>query len=302
MQGGKMELIIAGATSYIGRSFICSYYKKHKILALGRDEKELHMLFDKLEVEYMTYDSFFKCNSSLVNYNYLINFAFPRNSDIQSIIKAFDFTSMLYNNCADFGVKKIINISSQSVYDYKRGTPATEDDLPKPFSLYGIAKYYSEAYLMEFSIKYNVDYLNIRLGSVIGPGFNQRFINKLIINFMNRNPIEIIDNGYKHSFIFIDDLVKNLNQVILSDIKWNDNYNLGSDNYYTISEVMNMIMKIVSNGKPDIISKKESIDKIPFTNRISNDKIKKFLDNYYDISLEEAISKLCLHQSKLYLC
>lgn len=297
-----MELIIAGATSYIGRSFICSYHKKHTILALGRDEKELHMLFDKLEVEYMTYDSYFKCNSSLVNYNYLINFAFPRNSDIQGIIKAFDFTGKLYNNSVNLGVNKIINISSQSIYDYNRLIPATEDDLPKPFSLYGIAKYYSEAYLREFSIKKDIEYLNIRLGSVIGPGFDQRFINKLINNYIHNNPIEITDNGYQHSFIFIDDLLENLNQVILSDIKWNDNYNLGSDNYYTISEVMNMIMKIVSNGKPDIISNKESIDKIPFTNRISNDKIKKFLDNYYDISLEEAIRKLCLHQSKLYLC
>lgn len=297
-----MELIVAGATSYIGKRFISFYHNKYRILALGRNENKLRKLFSKLEVEYMTYDSFFRNNGIVKDDKILINFAFPRNPDIDNIIQVFDFTSMLYSISVNFGVNKIINISSQSVYDYKRVIPATEDDLPKPFSLYGIAKYYSESYLCEFSMKNNIEYLNIRLGSVIGPEFNQRFINKLIINFMNGNPIEIIDNGYKHSFIFIDDIVQNLNQVILSDIKWNDNYNIGSDNYYTISEVMNMIMKIVSNGKPDIISKKESIDKIPFTNRISNDKIKKFLDNYYDISLEGAISKLCLHQSKLYLC
>lgn len=293
-----MELIIAGATSYIGEKFISLYHTKYKILALGRNEKELSKLFSKLEVEYMTYESFFTNDSININDKTLINFAFPRNSDSQDLIEAFNFTETLYNNSVRSGVNKIINMSSQSIYDYERLKPAKETDLPKPFSLYGIAKYYSEAYLREFSLKNNIKYLNIRLGSVIGPGFNQRFVNKLIINFLNGNPIEIIDNGYQHSFIFIDDLLKNLNQVIISDINWNDTYNLGSDNYYTISDVMDMIEKVIPDGKSHIISKKESIDKKPFTNRISNDKIKQYLDYYYDINLEEAIKRLYTYQIK----
>lgn len=291
-----MELIIAGATSYIGERFISHYYQKYKILALGRNEEKLSKLFSKIDVKCITYESFFKEDIVDTNDKILINFAFPRSSETQDLIEAFNFTETLYTNSLKKGVSKIINISSQSIYDYERLRPATENDLPKPFSLYGIAKYYSEAYLREFSVKNNIEYLNIRLGSVIGPGFNQRFVNKLILNYMNGNPIEIIDNEYKHSFIFIDDLLKNLDQVILSDIKWNDSYNLGSDNYYTISNVIDMIEKVVPDKNSHIISKKESLDKKPFTNRISNDKLKQYLDCYYDLSLEEVIKSIYTYE------
>lgn len=287
-----MELIIAGATSYIGERFISNYHSKYKILALGRNKKELSKLFSKFEVECMTYESFFNDDSVFINDKTLLNFAFPRNSDTQNLIEAFDFTENLYTNSVKSGVNKIINISSQSIYEYKRLSPAKESDLPKPFSLYGIAKYYSESYLQEFSNKYNIDYINIRLGSVVGPGFEQRFINKLINRYINNEKIEIMENDYQHSFIYIDDLIKNLDLLLSSDIKWNDTYNMGSDYYYTITDVMCTIEDVTNVNRSNEVHYFKSNIKKGYTNRISNERIKDHIKVYNDSNLKQIITRL----------
>ena len=72
---------------------------------------------------------------------------------------------------AKYGVKKVIFSSTGgAIYgdDVKR-IPTDEEELPKPLSPYGIAKYATENYLRFFSSEFGIKYTALRYANVYGP-------------------------------------------------------------------------------------------------------------------------------------
>lgn len=288
-------IVVSGVSGYVGNNFIKEADTRYNIIALGRNKERLKQIQTANEHKFLTYEEFFEEQEKLDGNTIFINFAFPRTQETKELIEALNFTEKVYKKVLDLGVKHFINISSQSIYDYTRNYPAKETDLPHPFDLYGVAKVYSEKYIEDFSKKYDANYINIRLGSVIGPGFNQRFVNKLAKKVVNNEDIQIMDNEYKHSYIFIDDLVKNICSILDSNIEWNTDYNLGSDQKYTISEVMDKILDISKDYK-GTINKTEASIKKPYTNNVDNGKINKFISPYFDTLIDDAISKIYIYE------
>ena len=177
----------------------------------------------------------------------LVNLAFPRKSDPELLFNIFDFTYDIYSKCQQWGVKKIINISSQSVYDRKRMTPAKETDLVKPFSLYGLGKKYVEDWTSEFSQKNGLKYINLRLGSVIGPEFHARILNRLCKQAMETHDLQIKESEIQFSFIYIEDVIDSLIASLeIADQDWNEIYNVGAATAVTLTEVAQEIARQLS--------------------------------------------------------
>src|SRR5690606_28308929 len=79
----------------------------------------------------------------------------------------------LYENCKQFGVKKIIFASSGgTVYGEQREFPCDETHSTNPVSPYGIGKLTNEYYLYYYKQVYNIDYVALRYGNVFGPRQN----------------------------------------------------------------------------------------------------------------------------------
>jgi len=116
-----------------------------------------------------------------------------------------------------YNIKKIIYISSGSVYNESNNYPSKESDPCNPLNPYSIAKYASERYLMFFCKNHNINYTILRYSNVYGPrqnilgesGVIPIFINKLI---KNQSPVIYKFNnnmkGMIRDYIFVDDVAR----------------------------------------------------------------------------------------------
>lgn len=283
------KIIISGASGYIGKIFIEKYLNDFEIIAVVRDKNKLKEFDNRIKI--FEIEAFFEENN--LRADYLLNLAFPRKSEIDILLDSFDFTYRLLDKSRELGVKNIINISSQSVYDINRKEEAFETDLVRPFSLYGISKIYMEKYFEDYAKKYNLNYLNLRLGSIIGIGFEQRFINKFILKYLNDEEININENGQKFSFLNVMDACEAISEIIKSEnIKLNEVYNIGALDEYYISDVVKSIEKIVRHKFNSTINIENSNQQEKKTNKVNIEKLLKEINWKPKYKLDESIKEI----------
>lgn len=291
------NIIIAGASGYVGKSFLSEIGKLEDInaIALCISKEEFAGFEISSNIKVLTNEEFFNLNNlfeNINNENYLINFAFPRKDNINDIVDAFEYMYKLYAKSFELGAKYIINTSSQSVYDINRKKAAKETDLLKPFSVYGLAKIFTEKYTKDFCINNNIKYINIRLASIIGPGFEQRIVNKLINQYLNNENIDLIEKEEVFSYLNVSDAVKGYIAILTSkNIIWNKEYNLGINENYTITDILNLIKNVTEfeyKGKINIL--KELPNKR--TNEVNIEEFKKNINWKPKMYLNDSVKEI----------
>lgn len=182
--------------------------------------------------------------------NLLVHCAFPRDNDGCSLAKGLEFTSGLFaaarNNCS------IINISSQSVYSQTKDRPALECDSVCPQSPYGVAKYASE--LMLGSLRGGLQFTSIRLASLLAPGFDARFVNKMIRAGHSSGRIRIAGPNNIFGFMSVEDAADAICSMVptVNESAWKPVYNLGpSAKGLSLRQIGNEIqLELIHNGRP----------------------------------------------------
>lgn len=266
------KIIISGSSGQIGNQLLDILIDTdYEIYALTTDLNKLSKYKHKNVIAMLNND-FLKSELDL-NDSIFINLAFPRRNDINLINSALEMTRNMYKKLKKNKCKKLINISSQSIYDKDRTKPANEDDYPIPFNLYGYAKFYFEKFTEEYSKDNNIDFINLRLASVVGPNTDVRINNILISKYMNDEDIEINLNKQRYSYIDIIDVARALKDIIdqPNRLDWNTSYNLGSHYYYSESEIFDSIKRNIEHDyKGNLIYVKNDIS---ITNQLSLDKL-----------------------------
>lgn len=142
-------------------------------------------------------------------------------------------------------VKKVILISSRAVYG--EGLYKKETDELKPVSIYGITKQVQEQ-LVKNSCP--VAYTILRLQNVYGnyQSVNNPYtgvLNMFMTHIINGEPIRIYDNDEAtRDFIYVNDVVKAIQRVMLNwKTDWNI-YNIGTGNDITLSELCEAIERV----------------------------------------------------------
>lgn len=185
----------------------------------------------------------------------LVHAAFPRQNDSNSIAEGLEHTkrllSLVLPSCA------AIHISSQSVYDPARTTPATEDSgMENPSSPYSVAKFYSEQLVFDLCPGSKVS--NIRLASLVAPEFEDRFINKLIRNGLQTGEVSVFGSNNQFGFLDIADAADAITTMVLqSDSKdWQKVYNVGPhQKSYSLEEIASRVKEAIEKcGRPCSLS------------------------------------------------
>ncbi len=152
---------------------------------------------------------------------------------------------------------RFINLSTLDVY-----APNTEilseESMINPISLYGASKLYCEEMVKAFSCEKKIEYLNLRIGHVYGPG-EEKYKKVLPISIqkaLEDKPLEFFGEGDElRSFIFINDVVESIiNSLQVSVV--NIDINIVSGVSVSIKELLFKIIEI--SGKPLGIERKES--------------------------------------------
>lgn len=173
----------------------------------------------------------------------LVNCAFPRKADGTQMAEGLKYVSEILSMAVSGGVKSVINISSQSVYDQTRIQPATEQDELNLGTKYAVGKYATE--LLTNTICVSVPHTNLRLASLIGAGFNERIPNKFVEQIVCGNDLHVINGGQRFGFLDVRDAADAIIVIINSNPRsWREVYNLGSNESHTLEEIAKEVCRV----------------------------------------------------------
>jgi nucleoside-diphosphate-sugar epimerase len=285
-----LNILITGATGFIGRHLTAALSKTYPIRCLVRKTSDITFLRD-LNVDITVGDLLDK--NSLFHTLDGIDIVYHLAGEVNSSRRDDYYkgnvlvTHNLLEACRDRNVKRMIFLSSVGVYKpVITKTLLTEESECEPITFYGKTKLDAE----ELIKKHKVPWIIVRAPVVYGP-HQQAVLNQFFLNAFKKRKIFIIGDGDNlRSLCFIDNLVEGL--VLLANKADIDGktYILSDNSPYTFNEIIETGSKVI----------KQKIDVFHLPNFFGNIswKIYRLMENTLNLCSTElyAIKKMQLHE------
>lgn len=239
------KIVITGAAGFLGSHLVERWRddEQYSVYALTSKPDELR---EKLGGENVTYLYKDVLNAEMMMDAFVVNCAYPRNSMGTAIADGLKYIQTMFEAAIKFKAAAIINISSQSVYSQQRKEAATEETPVCLESPYAVGKYAVELMLESICRGRKIAYTNLRMASLIGPGFDQRLVNKLVKKLLNHESITIVRQNRKMGFLDVEDAVTAVTSIIdYSKKSWKTIYNIGNGQGYTVEEIYDAVTSIL---------------------------------------------------------
>ena len=188
-------------------------------------------------------------------FDYVFHLAAYAAEGLSHFIKRFNYTNNvigsvnLINASVNTGVKGFVFTSSIAVYGASPQLPMAEDTPPHPEDSYGIAKLAVEQELVASRAMFGLDYIVFRPHNVYGTRQNiaDRYRNVVGI-FMNQilqgKPMTVFGDGSQtRAFSYIDDVAPVIAESIGNARAWNQVFNIGADQPYTLNELADEVAR-----------------------------------------------------------
>jgi UDP-glucose 4-epimerase len=145
---------------------------------------------------------------------------------------------------------KVIFLSSAAVYGNPNHLPVCEDDSVNPVSPYGYNKYLCEKTAELFHRIYHLNICMVRIFSAYGPGLRRQVLWD-VCNKAVRDPVvNLIGTGQEtRDFIYIDDIVRAIHNLLEKAIFRAETYNLASGIEISINELTRLIIQLMGTSK-----------------------------------------------------
>jgi len=293
-----------GGAGFIGRRFIRKFAKTNEIIVYATNQdvmsakKVLDLFNVQIEEGFVEDDKLSKVidkhKPDIVIHLAALTGLVKCHNDPQNAFKINLYgTYNVANSCAKVGCK-IIFISSREVYGETLQKSTSEDEPMLPNNVYGITKMIGENIIRFFSEKYGLDYTILRLTNVYGPEGDQYGAQVIIKNAIRDKKIQILGGTQRLNYVYVDDVVEIINQVIQNKKSSKQIFNVGSKDTVTIKEFAQKVIESVgqdvemeykpmretetSNFEPDLTKLEEVIGYVPETSL--EEGIKKTMDWY----------------------
>ena len=193
---------------------------------------------------------------------------------------------------------EFIFLSSSHVYGNSKNLPLSETESNLPLSHYASSKRMSEILCETYALTYGLNIRIARIFSVYGPNSSK---SNLVFNIINQvihdSQITLGNITPKRDFIFIDDVITGLLDIINSKKKGYDIYNIGTGKSTSITDLINIVLNF-SNKKMRIISKKDKIRKNDVLDVCANiSKMSSHFNWKPQVSLKKGLEITCKYYS-----
>lgn len=304
------SVLVLGGAGFIGsnlvESLLCNGYKVIVIDGLlentGGSNKNLNMLMDKITFIDSKIEEVYELKKYIDNADIIIDCMGWTSHNNATEDPFYDNTlnclSHLYliKKMKEMHQKRIIYLSSSSVYGKSFSSNVTETAITNPVDIHGIHKLTSEYYFKIYSQEYGFNVIILRVPNCYGRNQKIRgndigLIGTFINNALNDKPIEIYGKNRKRVIVYIKDLVNAVQKLLLLELKGFTIFNIKSHEI-TIDRLANEIIEITGKGR--II---QSDTPVHFTNRdiqifnYNDDKLKSLIGNYVTFSLRDSLEE-----------
>ena len=204
-------------------------------------------------------------------------------------------TVTLMEAMRDVGVRRVIFISSGSIYGNQKIQPVRESNRPNPRSPYAVSKLSAEFYIRTIGALWGIETVCLRVFNAYGPGQRLPLTNAPVIPYCLRQALDngtIVIHGHgeqTRDYVYVDDVVKamvsassvpDINRMII---------NVGSGYETSINDLVKKVMDI-TGAKPEIVSN-QSHDSGPSRMRADLTIAKKMLNFSPIYNLEQGLLK-----------
>jgi UDP-glucose 4-epimerase len=169
-------------------------------------------------------------------------------------------------------VPKVIFASTATVYGLTDMTPQSEISHPYPITIYDLHKYFAEQQLWLASNRGDIEAVCLRLSNVYGPSANcssaqdRGVLTKVALAALNGESIKLYGGGgFLRDYIYIDDVVRAMMMVAVSDKVLPQVMNLSSGSSFRISDVF----KLIGHKAQKITGKSANIETVDWPTKIS---------------------------------
>jgi len=271
-----MNILILGASGFIGNA--CYGFFSQNNVVTGVDIRDSHakgLLIDtdlhltkKLIIE-KKFDAIVNCAGSS---NIKESFSSPQKDYLSNTAYVENIMQLLKHYSPQ---TKFINISSAAVYGNPEKLPITENTATSPLSPYGEHKLKTEGILRDYSERFKLKTLSVRIFSAYGIGLKQQFFHDLYSKFKaNSEEVKLFGTGKEsRDFIFISDIVEAFDILIRSGKFNGEIYNLAAGEESFIGDTALLFAEIL-NYKGKVHFTNEQMEGYPLNWRADIQKLK----------------------------
>lgn len=241
-------ILIIGASGFVGSSFFhllsqfnlkifgtTTNHRNWRSLTLGQE----FILLDITQKERLK-EVIYQVRPKLIlnfagygNYHWHLDHEKVIHVNILGLINLLDIVK-------DLNDVRVINFGSSSEYgDNVSGV--SEQAVPDPNSLYGVAKFTISQLIKLYAKQYSVKAIHLRLFSVYGPlEAPDRFIPTLLRSIANNDLPKICKEETSRDFIYIEDVIRATGEVLKNHEKdiWGESYNICSGESTSLKKVL----------------------------------------------------------------
>lgn len=152
------------------------------------------------------------------------------------------------------GVKKVIQASTNSIYENETEFPSKEDNFKLPTLIYPNTKYTAERFCESYCKTYGMNITCLRFANVYGPHIDclrkqPPFVGYMIRElYYGRTPVFHSDGNQRRDYVYIDDLIDLA--ILVQESEGFDCVNVSSNINYSVNELYKLASDIVGKNIP----------------------------------------------------
>ena len=236
-----MQVAITGSSGFLGKS-LSRYLSLNGFDCLNITRKEISGTINVKSYE------------EIPNSEIIVHLA--QNNDRNFVnSQSFDYVekSLRETKCiANKKCKKLIYISSGSVYGDQKNSLRKTSEILNPYDNYSKIKLNSEKIIL------NNGGMVLRLSNVYGLNMSRKnVLSKIINQVINKKIIKLFNGNAIRDFIWIDDVITAIKETIISDLKQTI-LNIGSGKGTSIIDLTNHVQSIYGTNLPVYYETNES--------------------------------------------
>jgi len=255
-----LKLLVTGSGTILGNNVVVEALK-HKYHVIASYRKSFPKNLEKKKVILIHLDLEKKFNLNL-KVDCLVHCASAIPSDNLNNKNMMRVNYHGFNRLASQlvknGCKKIIFISTMSVYGNIGVKTVDLNTKTKPVDSYGKSKLKIEKLLEKFKKKHNINFFILRLPALLGVNSNYNFISKVLKKIKRNETVSYTNPDLKfNNFIH----VKNLAQIILKMIQLEDSkiLNIASSRPVKLKNIINSMYRFEKKINSSVVKKSKNI-------------------------------------------